>query len=219
MNSFLQIIVAAGDDYGENTFWVQILVFLLVAVSLGLYSLVKKKPEQLKRHKQRLAEQVRIYHTKSHRQLKLGGKYITRLKSAAQKYVVKARDTRLHIPHFAKKPMLDFDSPAMVGRGKYEPAAERNADLNSGMELLELYFLLSIVQDTDGDNKNDVTMRKLNFNELLRRAKLDQVSSSVLKVYAINQDNLYGKAIQCEATRELARRTSCKSKHKQLLEV
>ena len=219
MNSFLQIILAAGDDYGENTFWVQILVFLLVAVSLGLYGLVKKKPNQLKQHGQRPAEQAHIYHTKSHRQFKLGGKYITRFKSAAQKYAAKARDTRLHIPHFAKKPMPDFDGPAMFGRGKYEPAAERNADLNSGMELLKLDFLLSIVQDTDGDNKNDVTMRKLNFNELVRRAKLDQVSSSVLKVYAINRGNLYDKAIQCEAISELARRTAYKSKHKQLLEV
>ena len=219
MNSFLQIIVAAGDNYGENTFWVQILVFLLVAVSLGLYSLVKKKPEQLKQHKQRLAEQARIYHAKSRRQIRRGGKYIARLKSITQKYATKTRDIGLNMPHFSKRPMPDFDGPAMVGREKYEPAAQRDADLKSGMELLELDFLLSNVQNTDGDNKNDVTMRKLNFNELLRRAKLDLVSSSVLKVYAINQDNLYGKEIQCEATRELSRRTACKSKHKQLLEV
>ena len=84
---------------------------------------------------------------------------------------------------------------------------ERNADLNSGMELLELDFLLSIVESTKGNDKNDVTMRKLNFNELLRRQKQNQIDSNALKVYAVNAGNLYGKDIQCEAVKELTKRT------------
>ncbi len=92
-------------------------------------------------------------------------------------------------------------------KSKGDLAAEREADLNSGMDLLELDFLLSIVESTRGDDKNDVTMRKLNFNELLRRNKQDQIDSAALKVYAVNAGNLYGKDIQCEAMKELTKRT------------
>jgi len=75
------------------------------------------------------------------------------------------------------------------------------------MDLLELDFLLSIVENTKGNAQNDVTMRKLNFNEVLRREKQGQIDSNALAVYAVNAGNLYGKDIQCEATKELARRT------------
>ena len=92
-------------------------------------------------------------------------------------------------------------------KSKGDLAAEREADLNSGMDLLELDFLLSIVESTKGDDKNDVTMRKLNFNELLRRNKQEQIDSVALKVYAVNVGNLYGKDIQCEAMKELTKRT------------
>ena len=88
-----------------------------------------------------------------------------------------------------------------------ELTTEKNKDLRGGMDLLELDFLLSIVENTKGNDQNDVTMRKLNFNEVLRREKLSQVKSKVLTVYAINRGNLYGKDIQCEAMGELAERT------------
>ena len=97
-------------------------------------------------------------------------------------------------------------------KAKDELAKERGKDLHSGMELLELDFLLSIVENTKGDDKNDVTMRKLNFNELLRREELNEADSNALKVYAINEGNLYGKDIQCEAMKELTKRTGHKSK-------
>jgi hypothetical protein len=92
----------------------------------------------------------------------------------------------------------------------------KNKDLRGGMDLLELDFLLSIVENTKGNDQNDVTMQKLNFNEVLRREKLSQVKSKVLTVYAINQNNLYGKDIQCEAMEELAERTMRMDKHKAL---
>ena len=76
------------------------------------------------------------------------------------------------------------------------------------MDLLELDFLLSIVENTKGNDQNDVTMRKLNFNEVLRRGKQNQIDSNAFAVYAVNPGNLYGKDIQCEATKELARRTA-----------
>jgi len=88
-----------------------------------------------------------------------------------------------------------------------ELLTEKNRNLHGGMDLLELDFLLSIVENTKGNAQNDVTMRKLNFNEVLRREKQDQIDSNALAVYAVNAGNLYGKDIQCEATKELARRT------------
>lgn len=89
----------------------------------------------------------------------------------------------------------------------------KEKDLASGMEILDLDFLLSTVENTEGNDKNDVTMRKLTFDELLRRKQLDTIDSNALKVYAINEDELYGKAIQCEAMKVLTERTSRKSKH------
>ncbi len=92
---------------------------------------------------------------------------------------------------------------------KSESAKER--DLASGMEMLEMDFLLSVVEKTKGDDKNDVAMRKLSFNELLRREQQKHIDSKALTVYAVDEDNLYGKDIQCEAMKELTKRTTHKS--------
>lgn len=87
--------------------------------------------------------------------------------------------------------------------------------MNSGMELLGQDFLLKVIEDANGDgDEKDVTMRKLNFKELLRRGKLDQIDSKALREYAINKGNLYGKDIQFEAMKHLAERTAKGNKHK-----
>jgi len=96
---------------------------------------------------------------------------------------------------------------------KGESAKERARDLAGGMEILELDFLLSIVENTKGNDRNDVTMRKLNFNELLRREQLNEIDSNSLRVYAMDEGGLYGKDIQCEAMKELAIRTARKIKN------
>ncbi|MHC4844078.1 MAG: hypothetical protein ACYTEE_09790, partial [Planctomycetota bacterium] len=89
-----------------------------------------------------------------------------------------------------------------------KPLAKNKKDLASGMELLDMNFLLGMVERTASNDQKDVTMRKLNFSELLRRGKLDQIDSHALATYAVNAGDPYGKEIQCEATKELARRTS-----------
>ena len=89
-----------------------------------------------------------------------------------------------------------------------EPATDKNRDVSSGMELLELDFLLGVIEDTEGNDPNDVTMRRLDFNEVLRRSKQDQIESNALTVYAVNKGDLYGKTIQCEAMKELTKRTA-----------
>ena len=78
------------------------------------------------------------------------------------------------------------------------------------MELLEMDFLLSVVENTKGDDKNDVTMRKLVFNELMRRDQVSAVDSQALKMYTVDEDKLYGKDIQCEAMKKLTDRTTHK---------
>jgi len=90
---------------------------------------------------------------------------------------------------------------------KTDSGEKRVGDVAGGMELLELDFLLSIVEETKGDDKNDVTMRRLTFDELLRREKQDRIDSNALAVYAVNKYDLYGKNIQCEAMKELTKRT------------
>ncbi len=91
-----------------------------------------------------------------------------------------------------------------------EQGKEKN--LAGGMDLLELDFLLSVIENTKGNDKNDVTMRKLSFNELIRREQADTIDSNALKVYAIDKSGLYGKDIQCEAMKVLADRTTRESK-------
>jgi len=83
--------------------------------------------------------------------------------------------------------------------------------LAGGMEMLELDFLLGVIENTDGADKNDVTMRKLTFNEVLRRGQQAEIDSKALTVYAVDASRFYGKDIQCAAMAELARRTSSKS--------
>ena len=95
---------------------------------------------------------------------------------------------------------------AGMGEGRGGPGKDR--DLGSGMEMLDMDFLLNVVEHIKGDDKNDVTMRKLVFNELLRREQLEAVDSNSLKIYTIDEDNLYGKEIQCAAMRKLTERTT-----------
>ena len=89
-------------------------------------------------------------------------------------------------------------------------AREGGKDLSGGMEILEPDFLLSVVENTKGDDSNDITMRRLTFYELLRRNQLNTVDSNALKVYAVNEHKFYDKTIQCEAMKMLTERTKQK---------
>lgn len=80
-------------------------------------------------------------------------------------------------------------------------------DMHSGMELLELAFLVGVVEDLDGGDEAGVVMRRLCFNELVRSDQRHEISSNTLKVYAMDVDGLYGKQVQCQAMLELTERT------------
>lgn len=83
-----------------------------------------------------------------------------------------------------------------------------NRNVQGGMEMLDLDFLRSVVENTTGDDPNDVAMRKMTFNELIRTNRRHEIASGALKVYAIDEEGLYGKNIQCQAMQELTERTS-----------
>ena len=124
------------------------------------------------------------------------------------------REKKSEVKNMASK-IIEMPSPTKAGSNvsdsETHKSGSRNKDLAAGMEILDLDFLLSIVENTAGNDKNDVTMRKLTFDELLRREQLDTIDSNALKVYAINEGNLYGKTIQCEAMKVLTERTTHKS--------
>ncbi len=89
-----------------------------------------------------------------------------------------------------------------------EKKTKAGRNLAGGMEMLEMDFLLGVIEATDGDDKNDVAMRKLSFNEVLRRNQQSEIDSASLTVYGVDEKDLYGKDIQCAAIKELTRRTA-----------
>lgn len=102
------------------------------------------------------------------------------------------------------------------GNNKEEKTAERKArseatkrgrDLHGGMELLELDFLLDMVENIDGMDEYALTMRKLSFHELARTTRLSEIDSNALKYYCMDEDGIYDRRTQCEAMQELASRT------------
>jgi len=98
-----------------------------------------------------------------------------------------------------------------TGEETMEKKTRGTRNLGGGMEMLEMDFLLGVIEDTDGDDKNDVAMRRLSFSEVLRRNQQSEMDSSALSVYAVDSKDLYGKDIQCAAMKELTRRTEQKS--------
>lgn len=127
-------------------------------------------------------------------------------------YEVKNMDTNVN-----KKPqgryadsVRDIRPPRKDAASRKNLARKNGRDMHSGMELLDLAFLLSIVESVEENEKTDVAMRKLCFNELVRTGQRSEIDSKALKIYAVDADELYGKEIQCQALQELAERTSNK---------
>ena len=206
--SLAQIILVAGNSDGEDAIWMQMLVLVVLAVLLAIGSLIKTRVNKFKDHQQYYPEYARSPHTQRRRQIKP----LKELKDKCLGIFLKTAQTKAVV----EEPVFDFDARDITGRQKpkNELVKEKGKDLHSGMEILELDFLLSVIENTKGDDKSDVTMRKLNFSELLRRGEQNRIDSNALTVYAVNQGDLYGKVIQFEAMKELAKITAHKIKHK-----
>jgi len=194
MNVLLtQTILAARNSDGDDTIWVQMLVIVILAVFLGIFSLAKARANKFKGHGQHPSQR------RQHGQIQPG--------LSAHRELLSSAPTAG--PNVNEHNRQDGLRQKFVGKALKESARKREKDLHSGMELLELNFLLSIVENINGgDDEKDVIIRKLNFKELLRRGKLNQADSKALRKYAINKGNLYGKDIQCEAMKSLAERTA-----------
>jgi len=214
MNDLLiQTILAARNSDGEDTIWMQILVLVILVVLLGIFSLARAKANKFKENDQDYPQNAPTRASQHHRHWQiqhLPGRSAHRELSSSVPTVGPDVNKYKKI----EQPVLDFDAPdtAAQVKSKKELAKQGEKNLHSGMELLELNFLLSIVENVNGDDEKDVIIRKLNFKELLRRGKLNQANSNALKIYAINKGNLYGKDIQCEAMKNLAERTAGGSK-------
>ena len=201
--SLAQIILAGSNDDREDTIWIQMLVLVILAVLVGVGSLVKAGAKKFK-------NQRGYYPSRASSQGEQLRRQIKSLKEVKDKWLgifLKTAQAKAII----EKPVFNFDASEAANRRKVENELGVGRDLGGGMEMLELDFLLSIAENTKIDGKNDVMMRKLSFNELVRREQLGAADSNSLKVYAINEGCLYDKDIQCEAMKELAERTGLRS--------
>jgi len=203
--SLAQVVLVISTSGGEDEAWTQMLVLVILATLVGIGSLIKTRANKLKNQQEDYPEYGGGRHARARRQNKAlkelkGRRFGVSLKTAQSGAVI-------------EESVSDFKSGDIFGRGKAkdEPARKGERDLASGMEMLEQDFLVRTVENTEGEDDNDVTMRKLGFNELLRRKQLKAADSDALRTYVINEGNLYGKDIQCEAMKELAERTRLRS--------
>jgi hypothetical protein len=193
MNSSLaEIILAAGNSDEDNSFWIQMLVLVVLGAVVGIISLTRTRAKKFKTQKQhRPGGGSRPYKQSSEQIRAVKDKYVEFFLKTAQ-------------PKTDPQELLfDFEAAGKVEADKQK----KERDLSSGMEILDLDFLVKVVEKTRGKNKKIVTMRHLVFNELVRREKLDAIKSKTLNIYTINKGNVYSKNIQCEAMRELTKRT------------
>lgn len=187
-----QIILASANGNGEETFWISILIIVLLSSGIGVWSLARKKtnenilPEEAAEHPPTAHSQQGLnWHKKTDFQTE---------PSAEQSTAAQTQSGQI--------PILTLPKGNVSGRHYRRPA-----DVQSGLELLEPPFLTGMVSDIESRHKLDIQMRKIAFVELSRRGQLGSIEGGVLKVYAKNQENLFGKTIQCEALKELAGRT------------
>jgi len=193
----IQAVIAAYNNDGE-TIWVTMFVFAVIAAGAGVWSFIKKKPGRLDEQQ----EDLPYYSSSSEAGLH---KWKWPLQ---QQGAIETRKKHLAVTSSTKSSSDLEMALAKTPLSRKKVSADRKqTDRKGGMELLDLDFLLSVVSDTEHNSKTEVTMHKLIFKELIRRKKLSEIESNVLKEYVLNKGSLYSKDIQCEAIKELALRT------------
>jgi len=190
--SLAEIILAASNMDDEGNFWIQILVLLVLGAVVGVVGLIKAKAKKFKAQEQHRPRG-------SGRPYKEGSEQIRAVKDKYVEFFLKTAQPKTD----SQELLFDFKAADTAKSEKQK----KGVDLNSGMEILDLDFLLKVVENTKGKNKKNVTMRQLVFNELVRREQLDLMSSKTLNFYTMNKGSVYDKQIQCEAMTELAKRT------------
>lgn len=179
-------MLATGAGDSEGTFWTVILMIVLLCCGVGIWSVAKRR----KGEKDYKIEEI-LYPTDS-----------------------QSRPTRTRKSAFEVISPQEHSTDGSSGplHLKVGFASSRNrrksADLESGLELLELPFLAGLVSDIEDTGLLDIQIRIIAFNEIVRREKLGRIEGKTLKIYAKNSQNIFGKSIQCRAIGELACRTS-----------
>ena len=197
------IITAVGNSNGEDAFWMQMLVLVILATLLGIGSIIKTGAKRSSDQKRNYAKCAGCAAAR----VRWRNKALKKLKDKCLGILSKAVQPK----HIIEKDVFGLDAYDTAGEDEPKDNLAWEKDLASGMEVLEVDFLLGVVENTRGDDKNNVTMRELAFSELLRRGQLKAADSNALKVYAINNGSLYEKDIQCEAMKELAERGGIRS--------
>jgi len=181
----------------------QILVIVILAALWGVYRLVKTRANRFKEQQQYRPAGVRGRGGLLRQPIKV----LRELKDKCAGFLLKTAQPETIVG----KAGFEFGGPGITSQEQLKNELHKGRDLQSGMELLEMDLLVSIVENTEIGDERDVMMRKLSFGELVRREELKSADSSALKVYAINERNLYGRKIQCEAMKELTERTGLRS--------
>lgn len=217
---FVQL--AAGD--GEDTFWIQLLVMVILAAGAGVFGVIKKHRARygsagnpIRRFLDALGRRVSEF-----RPFVLVRRFAPQVTQAGQAIVHAIRRTQTKLGNrsnpVAATLKIETCPSAGVNRKSMEqeslPTARTSRpkagsrDLNSGTELLTRDFLVDVVERTDSLEMCDVTMRNLCFIELVRRGELGAVSSDALKTYTLNTEGVFDKSIRYQAMKELAGRTA-----------
>lgn len=196
MSQFFILTILAQGRGGDDTVWVQLLVIVVLAAGIGVYSLVRNKTHKHQDQEDHTSYPGRVGGQRQWRwKIQPLHKDTEQVKATVGAPLPKPQKAESAAVRVRKQQTFGFATESKAG------------DLQSGMEILELGFLLQIVEDTSGDDVNDVTMRRLCFDEILRRDKLNRVSSKALKIYAKDEQGFYGSQIQCESLKQLSQRT------------
>ena len=191
-----QIMLTSVNGSGEETFWMSILVIVLLSSGVGIWTLVRRKAGRNNLSEYSEYDPTVLSTEGMNRHKKTDAIIETLIKKSA------VSETGQYSIRSSRK--------GVVGR-RFRKAA----DLQSGLELLDLPFLTGMVSDIESRQHLDIEMRKIAFMELVRRGQLCGIEGKALKVYAKNSayggpkggNGGFGKAIQCEALKELAART------------
>jgi len=222
------VYMAAGD--GEETFWIQLLVLVILAAGVGVFGIIRKHRVRygsagsfarhifngLVRRGQDLARLSAKPKAKwqARRMSELRPFGFAQAKQALVTAIGRTQ-TKLGLifnPGTPNPEMKTIQSNTLQTGRSVQPAKPSASprgerDFNSGMELLTSDFLVEVVERTGSIEMRDVTMRNLCFTELVRRGELAALSSDALKAYTLDTEGVFDKSIRCQAMKELADRT------------
>jgi hypothetical protein len=198
------VYLAASD--GEEAFWAQLLMIVMLAAGGGIYAFIKTRPKSRRSSRGPISINHKIFNRGMDgvsRLIKTAGKQISLKRPALQQL------TAEHAEDAEKKYKINSARSA-VSAVKLSHAEAKRRDLKSGMELLSGSFLVKVIESrNDGIYADgiDIEMQKICFAEMKRRNQLEAVSSEALKAYTVDKAGYYGKTIHRQAMEELFRRT------------